>query len=158
DGKMGGFVIGVAVIFAYYVIMYLAEAHAQGHYRAIETAHKLGSANFALAHLARWWPNIILGLFGIAALVWRDRFANRQLPRSFPLVVPQLKGRWNRTRASADPSDDAASTRRPGGTKRKVMIVVRIPKWNLPSAGLLDQYVSRLYLRVVALAFLALVG
>jgi LPS export ABC transporter permease LptG len=158
DGKMGGFVIGISVIFAYYVIMYLAEAQTQGHYRAIENAHRLGSASFALAHLARWWPNIILGLFGIAALVWRDRFANRQLPRSFPLVVPQLKGRWNRTRASADPSDDAASTRRPGGTKRKVMIVVRIPKWNLPSAGLLDQYVSRLYLRVVALAFLALVG
>ena len=84
DGKMGGFVIGVAVIFAYYVIMYLAEAHAQGHYRAIETAHRLGSANFALAHLARWWPNIVLGLFGIAALVWRDRFASRQLPRSVP--------------------------------------------------------------------------
>jgi len=65
DGKMGGFVIGIAVIFAYYVIMYLAEAYTQGHYRAIENAHNLSSASFALAHLARWWPNIALGLFGI---------------------------------------------------------------------------------------------
>src|SRR4029079_4251034 len=89
DGKMGGFVIGVAVIFAYYVIMYLAEAQTQGHYRAIENAHKLNSASFALAHLARWWPNIILGAFGIAALVWRDRFASRRLPRSIPAIVPQ---------------------------------------------------------------------
>jgi LPS export ABC transporter permease LptG len=159
DGKMGGFVIGVAVIFAYYVIMYLAEAHAQGHYRAIETAHHLGSANFALAHLARWWPNIILGLFGAAALVWRDRFANRQLPRAFPLVVPQLKGRWNTGRqprvASSGTAGPAIAS---SSQRRKVMVVVSIPKWNLPTAGLLDQYVSRLYLRVVALAFLALVG
>jgi len=73
DGKMGGFVIGVAVIFAYYIVMYLAEAHTQGHYRAIENANRLLSASFLVAHLARWWPNILLGAFGIAALVWRDR-------------------------------------------------------------------------------------
>ena len=159
DGKMGGFVIGVAVIFAYYVIMYLAEAHAQGHYRAIETARRLGSANFALAHLARWWPNIILGLFGVAALVWRDRFATRQLPRAFPLVVPQLKRRWNKGRQPVVPSSGTVGAAIASSSqKRKVMVVVRIPKWNLPTAGLLDQYVSRLYLRVVGLAFLALVG
>ena len=29
---MGGFVIGIAVIFAYYVIMYLAEAYVKGYY------------------------------------------------------------------------------------------------------------------------------
>src|SRR4029453_5051490 len=85
DGKMGGFVLGVAVIFAYYVVMYLAEAQTQGHYRAIEHANRLLSASFLLAHLARWWPNIVLGIFGIGALIWRDRFASRQLPRSFPL-------------------------------------------------------------------------
>jgi lipopolysaccharide export system permease protein len=33
-----------------------------------------------------------------------------------------------------------------------------VPKLNLRRAGLLDQYVGRMYLRVVALAFLALVG
>jgi LPS export ABC transporter permease LptG len=38
------------------------------------------------------------------------------------------------------------------------MLVVRVPKLNLPSPGLLDRYVGRLYMRVVALAFLALVG
>src|SRR6185503_8715287 len=94
DGKMGGFVIGIGVIFAYYVIMYLAEAQTQGHYRAIETANALGSTSFLLAHLTRWWPNIALGAFGIAALIWRDRFATRQLPRTFSLVVPQLAARW----------------------------------------------------------------
>jgi lipopolysaccharide export system permease protein len=160
DGKMGGFVIGVAVIFAYYVVMYLAEAQTQGHYRAIENANRLGSASFVLAHLARWWPNILLGIFGIGALVWRDRFANRQLPRSFPLVVPRLASRWTSNleanpAAAANPATPSSAA---GGRKRNVVVVVRVPKLNVPGAGLLDRYVSRMYLRVVALAFLALVG
>jgi len=158
DGKMGGFVIGIAVIFAYYVIMYLAEAQTQGHYRAIETARKLNSANFALAHLARWWPNIILGLFGIGALVWRDRFASRQFPRAFPIIVPQLVGRWRNRRVAPESPSTTPAHPSPNGRKRNVVVVVRVPKLKIPSAGLIDQYVSRMYLRMVALAFLALVG
>ena len=158
DGKMGGFVIGIAVIFAYYVIMYLAEAQTQGHYRAIETARKLNSANFALAHLARWWPNIILGLFGIGALVWRDRFASRQFPRAFPIIVPQLVGRWRNRRVAPESPSTTPGNPSPNGRKRNVVVVVRVPKLKIPSAGLIDQYVSRMYLRMVALAFLALVG
>ena len=34
DGKLGGFVVGIVVIFAYYVVMFLAEAQTKGHYRA----------------------------------------------------------------------------------------------------------------------------
>ena len=159
DGKMGGFVIGVAVIFAYYIVMYLAEAHTQGHYRAIENANRLLSANFLLAHLARWWPNILLGAFGIAALVWRDRFATRQLPWSFPLVVPQLASRWTSSHDSGAARDEGvAKPASPTRRRRKVVVVVRVPKLEFPAGGLLDRYVSRMYLRVVALAFLALVG
>jgi len=159
DGKMGGFVIAVAVIFAYYVIMYLAEAQTQGHYRAIEKARQLDSASFAIAHLARWWPNIILGLFGIGALIWRDRFSSRQLPRSFAVVVPRITSAWRErrsTREAAVPRTSSAAAS--PGRKRNAVVVIRVPKLKLPTAGLLDQYVSRMYLRVVALAFLALVG
>jgi len=162
DGKMGGFVIGVAVIFTYYIVMYLAEAQTQGHYRAIEYAHQLSSASFALAHLARWWPNVVLGIFGIAALVWRDRFASRQLPWTFPVVVPQLTARWNSTApdqsSSVAASQPSSQAKVAPARKRQVIVVVRVPKLNLPSPGLLDRYVGRLYMRVVALAFLALVG
>jgi lipopolysaccharide export system permease protein len=159
DGKMGGFVIGIGVIFAYYVVMYLAEAQTQGHYRGIESANGLGSTSFLFAHLARWWPNIVLGAFGIAALIWRDRFASRQLPRSFPLVVPQLAARWtskgNAAGSVSEPvAGDAAGARR----GRKVVVVVRIPKLRMPAPNLLDQYVSRMYMRIVALGFLALLG
>ena len=160
DGKMGGFVIGIAVIFAYYVVMYLAEAQTQGHYRTIESAKGLGSTSFLLAHLTRWWPNIALGAFGIAALVWRDRFATRQLPRSFPLVVPQLAARWA-SKSTVAGSVSVPAAGEPAGARgkpRKVVVVVRIPKVRMPAAGLLDQYVSRMYLRVVALGILALLG
>ena len=30
DGKLAGFVVGIAVIFAYYIVMFLAESHDQG--------------------------------------------------------------------------------------------------------------------------------
>lgn len=156
DGKMGGFVIGIAVIFAYYVIMYLAEAQTQGHYRGIENAHQLNSASFALAHLARWWPNIILGIFGIGALIWRDRFSSRPLPRTFPVVVPKLTSAWRNRRASRETATAVGPST--GGRKPGTVVVIRVPRFDVPSAGLLDQYVSRMYLRVVALAFLALVG
>jgi lipopolysaccharide export system permease protein len=159
DGKMGGFVIGIGVIFAYYTIMYLAEAQTQGYYRAIETRKALGSTSFLLAHLARWWPNIFLGGFGVAALVWRDRFAGRQLPSSVSLVVPQVTARWTaRRKTAASGSRPAAGDALAPLGRRKVVVVVRIPKIRLPAAGLLDQYVSRMYLRVIALGFLALMG
>src|SRR5262249_45430104 len=50
DGKLAGFVLGIIVIFAYYVTMYLAEALAKGAWIKPE--------------LARWVPNILLGVAG----------------------------------------------------------------------------------------------
>ena len=158
DGKMGGFVIGIGVIFAYYVIMYLAEAQTQGYYRAIETRKGLGSTSFLLAHLARWWPNIALGAFGIAALIWRNQFSARQLPSSVSLVVPQVATRWATSRSAAQSGPAPAAGSAATARRRKVVVVVRIPRLRLPAAGLLDQYVSRMYLRVIALGFLALMG
>ena len=155
DGKMGGFVIGVGVIFAYYVVMYLAESQTQGHYRAIESAKGLGSTSFLPAHLARWWPNILLGLFGIAALIWRDRFSSRAWPVSVPLVVPHLPARWT---GSVERANMAGASSAQARTRKGVVVVVRIPQLRLPSAGILDRYVSRMYMRVVALGFLALMG
>jgi LPS export ABC transporter permease LptG len=157
DGKMGGFVIGIAVIFAYYVVMYLAEAKTQGHYRGIENANGLGSASFAVAHLARWWPNIVLGAFGMAALVWRDRFASRQLPHSIPFVLPRLASMWTSLRRARG---QAPGTMPPTGQPRRprVVVVIRVPRLRMPGPNLLDTYVSGIYLKVVGLGFLALLG
>ena len=47
DGKLGGFVVGIGVIFAYYITMFLAESMAKGHRIPAE--------------YARWVPNLLLG-------------------------------------------------------------------------------------------------
>ena len=66
DGKLGGFVVGIGVIFAYYIVMFLAESLAKGHRIPAE--------------YARWVPNLLLGPFGIVALVWRTRHAEGRIP------------------------------------------------------------------------------
>ena len=38
------------------------------------------------------------------------------------------------------------------------MLVIRIPRLRLPSPGLLDRYISRIYIRIAGLSFLALLG
>jgi lipopolysaccharide export system permease protein len=156
EGKLAGFVVGVIVIFAYYSVMFVAESQSKGHYRAIEAAGQLADASWLNAHLARWWPNIVLGAFGIAALIWRGRYTEARLPLRLPIGLPHLPSSWHRTAASATaPQPATAAGKRRG---RRVVVVVRVPRIRLPGPGILDQYISRLYLRVVALSFLALLG
>src|SRR3954469_7763936 len=62
DGKLAGFVVGIAVIFGYYILLYLAESLAKGYYAGGGAARPL-----MLAELARWAPNIVLLPFGILA-------------------------------------------------------------------------------------------
>ncbi len=137
DGKLAGFILGTGVIFAYYIVMFLSEAMAKGHQIPAE--------------LARWVPNILLGAFGLAALLWRARFAERRLPISLPAVTAHLPAAWQRA---------TGVTARPGqaGSRGRVFVVIRLPHFRLPTPGLLDRYISRLYMRVVGLAFLALLG
>lgn len=153
DGKMAGFVIGFAVVFAYYGIMELAASHTRGHYREIETAGQLHSASFLLANLARWWPNIVLGLFGIGALVWRARFAHRGLPVSVPVSLPRLPAGWQ---APSRPAGAARAGAAPRG--KNVIVVIRLPRLRLPGPGLLDRYITMMYLRMTGLSFLGLLG
>lgn len=145
DSKLAGFVVGVGVIFAYYIVMFLAEAYVKGYYAAPQPP----GSHYTLAHLARWIPNAVLGLFGAAALVWRARFSERQLPISLPFAMPHLPARWNR--GTAEPAAAPAA-------RRRVVVVLRVPAFRVPGPGLLDRYVSRLYLRVAGLSFLALLG
>ncbi len=147
DSKLAGFVVGIGVIFSYYIVMFLAEAYVKGYYAAPQPA----GSHYTLAHLARWIPNILLGLFGAAALVWRARFSERQLPISLPFTMPHLPARWARAAAA-----ETATART--APRRKVVVVLRVPAIPIPGPGLLDRYVSRMYLRVIGLSFLALLG
>ncbi len=154
DGKLASFVIGVVVIFAYYIVMFLSESLTKGHYLNM--------------YLSRWMPNILLGLFGVAALVWRARFIDGRLPftlESLTPLVDRIRAWWTRaqtagatTMDAATPNPGAAAPRsgRPRGAAP--VLVIRLPRVRFPAPGLLDRYISRIYMKIVGLSFLALLG
>ncbi|MDE3155879.1 MAG: LPS export ABC transporter permease LptF [Acidobacteriota bacterium] len=132
DGKLSSFVLGLGVIFVYYVIMWTGQSMATG--------------GQLPAWFAPWLPNVVLGLAGIAALLWRARSGDRPLRITLPAL-----GR----RAPAAPAGTAAS----GTTRRgRVVVVVRVPEFHLPRPHILDLYVARMYLRLFVLGFLGLLG
>jgi LPS export ABC transporter permease LptG/LPS export ABC transporter permease LptF len=154
EGKMGAFVMAFLVVFAYYGIMEAATAHTRGHYKTIEDARGLHEASFFLAHMARWWPNVVMGLFGIGALIWRARFAHRGSPRlRLPISLPGVVGT---PEVPAGPRE--AGLRSTSTARKRVVLVIKLPHFKVPSPGLLDRYVTLIYLRIVGLAFLGLLG
>lgn len=149
DGKLAGFVVGIAVIFAYYVFLYIAEAITRGYYANVGVHGTL-----VVAELSRWVPNLILLPFGVAALIWRARWAEGRVPFRSAVRVSTAVTSWiNRRR---EQFAAAALSRTPA--RRRVRVVVRVPRvrWSFPS--ILDRYVSAIYLRTVALSFVALLG
>ena len=158
DGKLAGFVVGIAVIFAYYILLYLAQAVTKGYY----AGDGGGTKPIVVGILSRWWPNIILLPFGILALIWRARWAEGRLPfRSVVKLTGDARA-WFDRRWGAAASADATAPRTPspltrrGG--RRVVLVIRLPhlSWLLPN--ILDRYISAIYLRAAAISFAALLG
>ncbi|MSO84258.1 MAG: LPS export ABC transporter permease LptF, partial [Acidobacteria bacterium] len=86
DGKLASFVIGVGVIFIYYVLLWLGQSLVRGH--------------VVPPWLAAWAPNIVLGGLGGSLFLWRDRAGERPLRlgalpslptiRIPPLTLPML--------------------------------------------------------------------
>ena len=68
-GMMGSFVLGIIVVFAYYVPLYIGPA--------------LVKANVMPPWLGKWLPNVVLGALGIVMFIWRDRVADQ--PFSIPI-------------------------------------------------------------------------
>jgi LPS export ABC transporter permease LptG len=136
DGKLASFVLGIGVIFAYYVVMYMAEAMAKGH--------------IVPAGLAMWLPNIALSVFGLFVLLQHNRLSDRRIAIPLPF----------RRRAPETPAGAGAATPR-GRTpaaRSRVTVVVRIPQFWVPRFNILDGYLLRLYLRIFGLAFVGMLG
>jgi len=89
DGKLAGFVVGIAVIFAYYIVFLLAESLTKGYYANPEAVKHGG--RFLIAHFARWAPDVVLALFGAVALARRARYTEGGLSLSVP---PGLQRRF----------------------------------------------------------------
>lgn len=140
DGRLASFALGIGVIFAYYVVMYTGEAMAMG--------------QRVSPHLARWLPNIFLGVAGILLVGWRTGRTDRRLPGA------RLVGRLlPRRSVSADTGakDTAVDAANPPGRRGEAL--VGVPKGSATvGVGILDWYVTGMYLRWVGLAFVGLLG
>ena len=135
DGKLANFSLGIGVIFAYYVIMYGAEAMAKG--------------ALVSPHLAMWLPNIVFGMFGLALVIWRSGSVERRL------ALPFLSRR--RDDPPPNTSEDAVSS---NSTSHRTPLAAgfRLPQGRVFGVNILDRYVTRVYLGIVVLSFVALLG
>lgn len=131
DGRLASFALGIAFIFAYYVLMYQSEALAKG--------------QRVPAHLAMWLPNIVLGLAGMVLIRRRARGVERGI--SLP---------WTRLRPSV-PSGVSGGAAVSGGPANRESVVT-VAAGSLPGVNILDWYVLKMYLRWVGLAFVGLLG
>ena len=71
DGALGSFVMGIVVVFAYYIPLILGPSLVKGRYLP--------------PWLGMWLPNFVLGALGIMMFVWRDRLADQP----FRMPVPR---------------------------------------------------------------------
>lgn len=115
DAKLAGFVVGVAVIFAYYLLLWFGQSLVRG--------------QLVPSWLAAWLANIVLGTLGVLLFKWRHRVADR--PISLPLVQTFVRHLADRTQAMGH---------------------------GVLPFGILDRYVALTYLRLLALAGVALIG
>ena len=134
DGKLAAFVLGIAVIFGYYVIMFTAEALTKGFW--------------VPAWLSMWIPNILLGAAGVFLLINRARSADQ--PIRIPL--PKWLMRWRRDQ---DAVDSAPTT---GPKRRHPRLVDRMPHFELPRPTLLDIYIAKQYLRILTMTTIGMLG
>lgn len=132
DGKLGAFVLGIAVIFAYYVIMYAAEALTKGFWIP--------------AWLAMWIPDVVLGAAGLFLLVRRARSADQPIRIPLPAFA-----RFASLGGASHIPEGAVTPARPA-------VVVRMPQYNLPRPTVLDSYVARQYGGVLVMTIFGLLG
>ena len=154
DGKLAGFVVGIGVIFAYYIIFLLAESWTKGYYANPEAVKHGG--RFLIAHFARWAPDVVLALFGAVALARRARYTEGGLSLSVPAGLQRRVDRWRerRTVAARQPAGSAS----PRASAPRPVVVLRLPRFDAPVPRLIDRYIGRTYLRIAGLSFLALIG
>ena len=157
DGKMAGFVVGIGVIFAYYILLYLAESFTKGFYSHPTEGWTQPQI---VAQLARWVPNIVLLPFGVFALIWRARWAEGRIPFRSIVRLQNVAGAWlNRRRQAAGSERSSASgADHLEPRRRRVIVVIRVPRLSWLMPNILDRYIGTIYLRSVALAFGALLG
>ena len=126
EGRLASFALGIAVILAYYVMLYLGTALAKGQWLS--------------PHVVRWIPNAVMGMAGAGLVWWRAR--SNEPHAALPWLASPAP-RPAEAPATAEPADPP--------------ILVRVSR-AAPGIGLLDRYVTQIYLRWMTLAFVGLLG
>jgi LPS export ABC transporter permease LptG len=124
------------------------------------TAQAMTKGSIIPAWLSMWLPNIVLGLAGVALLISRARSADQPiripLPRlALPRWLARGRGAGPVPAASTQPAAAGASGGARGG---RVVLVIRVPQFELPRPNLLDVYVARQYLRILGMTVVAMLG
>jgi lipopolysaccharide export LptBFGC system permease protein LptF len=130
DGRLAAFVLGIGVVFVYWVLMYMSESIA-----------KAGLLPYWFAWLAMWVPNVVIALWGLVLIVRKMRAPEAA---SMKLALPFVRRRGR----AASPPDGAVSA----GKGTRVVVVIKIPHVALPRPSILDWYVLKQGLRVSVLA------
>jgi LPS export ABC transporter permease LptF/LPS export ABC transporter permease LptG len=136
DGKLAAFVLGIGVIFAYYVLMF--------------TAQSLTKGFWIPAWLSTWVPNIVLGVAGVLLLISRARSADQPIRIPVPMWVVT---RFRR----AEPATPAGGVETTAARRRPVL-VIRVPHFEIPRPTLLDSYVAKQYLRILGMTIVGMLG
>lgn len=137
DGRLASFVVGIAVVFVYWVLMYMAEAIA-----------KAGLLPQWFAWVAMWVPNVFVAVWGVVLIARKLRGPERSIQFALPFV---------RRRCSVGESQGSVAGA-PANRGTRVVVVIRIPQLAFPRPSILDWYVLKQGLRISALSAAALLG
>ena len=140
EGRSWGFVVSIAVIFFYYVLIQLGDGIA-----------KQGNLP---PSLAMWMPNVALGVAGLALLIRNARESSAVFPAIGHAIKSgtQKLGRLVRRGPADSEAPPEAFFRR----SSRPVVVIRIPRIVLRFPNTFDRYVSREFFRYFALVLSAL--
>ena len=136
DGRLAAFVLGVGVIFVYWVLMYIAEAIA-----------KAGLLPYWFAWVAMWVPNLVIASWGAVLIVRKLGAPDRSFQLALPFLKRRIAGQGAGTSAGAQ-----------GARGTSVVIVIKLPHFPIPRPSILDWYVLKQALRVSILSAAALLA
>jgi LPS export ABC transporter permease LptG/LPS export ABC transporter permease LptF len=137
DGRLAAFVLGIGVVFVYWMLYYISEAIA-----------KAGLLPYWFAWLAMWVPDIIIALWGSVLIVKKLRAPEQA---SMRLALPFVRRRLR-------PADAAQGGTASAARGARVVVVIKIPHIAFPRPSILDWYVLKQGLRVSVLAAAALLA
>jgi LPS export ABC transporter permease LptG len=140
DGKLASFVIGIAVIFVYYIIMF--------------TAGSLTKGFWLPAWLSMWLPNLALGAVGIFLLVSRARTADQPIR----VALPQWITRWRRAGEALASASGTTTPRGISSLAARPLVVLRVPHFKFPRPTLLDVYIAKQYARILGMTIVGMLG